>query len=198
MNTVTIKEAFMTTVSVKKFFPAAAPCAALIAALVFSSCMSTLTMLSNPEKYITNLRYWDENLPKEESVELAFPHIGYGNRSVGLTVTSYNGIPVNWSGDIIVFLPPGETVLTVDFYIDSSITNPSALVGTGSAYTRVYLKSRGSSIFTRNFKAGDRFSLFPELRNGKPGVVLLDMGVKKKPEEYEFVPFPEPGKIILE
>jgi hypothetical protein len=56
----------------------------------------------------------------------------------------------------------------------------------------------GNSIFIWDFKAGDRFALQVGSRDGKPGVVLWDMQVKKKYADMDFFPFPEPEKPVLE
>jgi hypothetical protein len=143
---------------------------ALLAALILGSCYSypikagTLTQ---------NKHYWDESAAEDQSVELFF--------ATGLDATSYNGIPVEWGKKANVFLPPGQTVFTLDLSFSTGYTTYS-----------------GNSIFAWNFKAGDRFILQGWARDGKPGVLLWNMDVKKKWEEYDFFPFPEQGKTILE
>jgi hypothetical protein len=141
-------------------------------ALVFMSCMSYPIKTEN---YTKNIHYWDESIPREESVELAF-------FAAGITPTSYNGIPVDWGKKPLVFLPPGDTVITVD--LDKFDT-------AGVLYS-------GNTVLVWNFKAGDRFSVQGLHRDGKPGFLLYDLDVKKKWEEYDFFPFPEQGKTVLE
>jgi hypothetical protein len=147
--------------------------AVLGAALVFAACMSYPIKAEN---YTSNIVYWDENLPREESVELAL-------FSAGLTVTSYNGIPVDWGKKPLVFLPPGPTVFTLNL----------TKFDTGSVIVN------GSTIFAWDFKAGDRFNLHGWNR-GKPGLLLWNMDVEKNFGEYDFYPFPksEPGQTVLE
>ncbi|MDR3173559.1 MAG: hypothetical protein LBU19_04850 [Treponema sp.] len=164
----------------------------MLVVLLFASCFSYPIV---GEKHTSNIHYWDENLPREESVELGFGFLGVGGDD--LTVTSYNGIPVDWGRKPLVFLPPGETVFTVDY---------SIAVGGNTLHN-------GSSIFAWNFKAGDRFILLGavkvgdkiiQVRAGGPtkedrlGIILWDMDVKKDWDEYDFVPFPAPEKTILE
>ncbi|MDR0638736.1 MAG: hypothetical protein LBG27_07545 [Spirochaetaceae bacterium] len=142
---------------------------------VFASCFSYPI---DPQRFTNNIHYWDESVPKEESIEL---YIGQG-----LTVTSYNGIPVDWGKTPVVYLPPGEVVFTLelDFYAINNTT-----------YS-------GNSIFVWNFKAGDRFWLVAMLQgmkqDGKPGIGLMNLDVKQKYEEYDFFPFPESGRRVLE
>jgi hypothetical protein len=146
------------------------------AALVFAACAST-TYPINTEKYTGNVVYWDENLPREESVELLL-------FSTGLTVTSYNGVPVNWGEKPRVFLPSGPAVFTLDL-------NRLDVVS-------VYMT--GSTIFVWDFKAGDRFSVTGWTRDKKPGLMLLSLNEKKELNEQDFYPFPElePEKTVLE
>jgi hypothetical protein len=149
--------------------------AALCAALVSVSCVSYPI---NAERYTQNIRYWDESAPKEESVELFIRR--------GMTVTSYNGIPVDWGQNVLVYLPPGEVFFTVD--LDFYAVN-------NTHYT-------GDSVFAWNFKAGDRFLLLAMLQgmkqDGKPGVGVGNMDIKQGYEEYGFFPFPESGRRVLE
>jgi hypothetical protein len=125
---------------------------AVFAALVFASCVSYPLKAEN---YTKNIHYWDESIPKEESVELFFLD--------GLIPTSYNGVPVDWGKKPLVFLPSGPTVITVDL---------NKLDTGGVLYS-------GDSIFVWNFKAGDRFALRGWRRDGKPGLLLHDMQLKK-------------------
>ncbi|MDR2313823.1 MAG: hypothetical protein LBE02_04745 [Spirochaetaceae bacterium] len=152
---------------VKKLFVASA----VLTAFIFASCSSYPIKAENLTK---NIHYWDENLPREESVELLFCE--------GLVITSYNGIPVDWGKRALVFLPPGETVFTVDL---------NKLDARGILYN-------GNSSFVWNFKAGDRFLLYGWIRYGKPGLLLWDLQVRKKPIDMDFFPFPEPKKTVLE
>jgi hypothetical protein len=141
--------------------------AVLLMVMVFASCVS--------------IHYWDKNLPPEESVLL--------NIDWEIMVTSYNGVPVDWGRNISVYLPPGEIVLTMKFYI----------LGSGTIYS-------GESTFTRDFKAGDKFSLLGWAQDGKPGILLFDKPIilsgEKVTGKSEFFPFPfseqETGKIVLE
>jgi hypothetical protein len=141
--------------------------------LVFASCASSISYPVSAEKFAKNIHYWDENLPREESVELLI-----GDEFV---VTSYNGIPVNWGGLTLVFLPPGETIFSLDIRIHTGY--------------KIY---SGNSIFLWNFKAGDRFKISGVEKDGKAGVLLWNLDVKKEFEEYDFFPFPESGKTVLE
>jgi hypothetical protein len=146
---------------------------AVYAALLFASCYSYPIRADNRTK---NIVYWDENLPREESVELAF-------LADHLTVTSYNGISVDWGKKPLVFLPPGPTFFTVDIHAEFDF---------GMSTTRY----TGNSVFIWDFKAGDRYLIqvgVRELEPGveKPGVVLWDMEVKRTYTDMEFFPFPE-------
>jgi hypothetical protein len=162
----------MVQVPIKKFFVVIA---VLGAALVFASCYSYPIKAEN---YTKNIVYWDESLPREESVELAF-------MADHLTVTSYNGIAVDWGKKPLVFLPPGPTVFTVKIDADVGYTHYS-----------------GESIFAWDFKAGDRYSLQVGERaidsKAVAGVVLWNMEVKMKYADMEFFPFPVPEKTVLE
>jgi hypothetical protein len=138
--------------------------AVLLAALVFASCAST--------------HYWDKNLPPEESVLLTIP-------DWEITVTSYNGMPVDWGRNISVYLPPGEIVLTMKFYMRGSDT--------------IY---NGESTFTRDFKAGDKFTLLGWIQDDKPGVLLFDkpivlVGGKDISGKSEFFPFPKTKSVRI-
>jgi hypothetical protein len=158
----------------KKKLTILAAIAVLGAAPVFVACTSYPIKAEN---YTSNIVYWDENLPREESVELLLAQEGF-------TVTSYNGVPVDWGKKPLVFLPPGPTVFTL------SLTKFDT--------TTVILN--GSTIFVWDFKAGDRFNLHGWSRYGKPGIILWNMEVKKNFGEYDFYPFPEsePGQTVLE
>ncbi|MDR0587122.1 MAG: hypothetical protein LBG26_07775 [Treponema sp.] len=144
---------------------------AVLAALVFGSCYSYPI---NAENYTKNIHYWDESLPREESVELFF--------GAGLSATSYNGVSVDWGEKALVFLPPGETVFTLDL---NKLSTSSGIYN-------------GSSSFVWNFRAGDRFALYGWKRDGKLGLLLWSMDVKKDWDEYDFFPFPESGRTVLE
>ncbi|MDR1308087.1 MAG: hypothetical protein LBK74_11005 [Treponema sp.] len=146
--------------------------AGVVLALLFTSCFSYPVKAEN---FTQNIVYWDENLPREESVELAF-------FAPGLTVTSYNGIPVEWGKKPLVFLPPGPAAFTVDL----------------ARFDTTGVLLNGSSAFVWNFKAGDRYSIQGGTRNGKPGILLWNLEVKTKTEDMDFFPFPEPGKTVLE
>jgi hypothetical protein len=128
----------------------------------------------NAEKHTQNIVYWDESLPREDSVELLFTD--------GIIVTSYNGIPVDWGKKPLVFLPPGETVIAMDFNAH----------GAGS----VIFNGNGS--FVRNFKAGDRYLIRGWYQNDKGGILFWDMEVNKRIKEMDFYPFPKSGKTVLE
>jgi hypothetical protein len=162
-------EVFMVQAPVKRLFVGII---AVSVALVFVSCYSYPLKAEN---YAKNIVYWDEDLPREESVELLLAQDG-------LTVTSYNGIAVDWGKKPLVFLPPGPTVFTVE------LTN----LDTG------YTLLSGNSIFAWDFKAGDRFNLRGWARDGKYGILLWDMQVKKDFADMDFFPFPEPEKTVLE
>jgi hypothetical protein len=143
---------------------------AVLAAQVFGSCYSYPI---KSDSLTDNQQYWDESLSKEESVELFIVE--------GITVTSYNEISVDWGRKALVFLPPGETVFIMDLKFRYGNTIYS-----------------GSSIFAWNFKAGSRFALQGWVKDGKPGIILADLDVKRKPEECDFFPFPEKGKTVLQ
>jgi hypothetical protein len=145
--------------------------AALCAAMVIASCYSYPV---NAERFTKNIRYWDEGAPKEESVELFIQQ--------GLTVTSYNEISVDWGQKALVYLPPGEVVFTLDL----------------DFYTPGNMHYTGDSVFAWNFKIGDRFVLMGDQRDGKPGVLLWDLDVKRSREESAFFPFPEGERRVLE
>jgi len=51
---------------------------------------------------------FDETLAREDSVVLNFPYCE-------MTITSYNGITVDWRRRGILVLPPGDIELTFDF-----------------------------------------------------------------------------------
>jgi hypothetical protein len=112
-----------------------------------------------------NAVIWDDTLTIEQGVELK---LGYGQ----FTVTSYNGIDVDWKKGAVVFLPPGETVFTV-------------VVNFSTASTRY----TGESIFVWNFEAGGKFTLWPWAVDGKPGIYVTDMSVKHSYKEYYESPF---------
>ncbi|MDR1388559.1 MAG: hypothetical protein LBJ31_01090 [Treponema sp.] len=143
--------------------------AVILAAMVLGSCYSYPI---NVDRLTSNKQYWDNDLPREQSVEL---YILYG-----LKPTSYNGVEVNWGAKPDVFLPPGRAVLTLDLN-----------------FTYYYTNYKGNNVFVWDFKAGDRYMLYGWERDGKPGVMLFDMDVKKNEEDQYFFPFPE-SKIILE
>ncbi|MDR1388557.1 MAG: hypothetical protein LBJ31_01080 [Treponema sp.] len=152
---------------VKRSFVAAVILVALV--LVLGSCVSYPL---NSRSFSHNRLYWDKNMPVDQSVELCLMQ--------GLTATSYNGIPVNWGFKPNIFLPTGQTALALDLNYWLGQTNV-----------------KGDAVFVWNFKAGDRFILHGWRRDGKLGILLWNMDVKKELAEYDFFPFPE-SKMILE
>ena len=112
--------------------------------------MSCLSYPENPERVARNIIIWDESLPKEQSIGLFI--------NEGLTVTSYNGISVNWVQFTLVYLPPGAVNLRID-----------ANYQTGS---------RGISgrnwPFQWTFNAGERRYLTGWIVDGEPVIYVID------------------------
>ena len=143
----------------------------LIPALVLVSC----TSFPDPEKYANKAIYWDENMPKEECAGLVI--------AKGLTVTSYNGVPVDWGNKAIVYLPPGTINLVMDASYDTGSTHFS-----GKNWP-----------FQWTFNAGDRRFLYGWIRDSAPVILVIDHNDKTPwyDQPAYRVPLRE-GPLILE
>jgi hypothetical protein len=126
---------------------------AIAVALLFASCE---TLPQNPESYAGIILFWDESLPKEESVGLLL--------SSGMKVTSYNGIPVEWgkngytSSLTMVYLPPGTVNFTLDLYYTVGNT----------------IVSMNDAPFEWTFSAGDRYYLYAWWRDDGPAILVIN------------------------
>ena len=112
-----------------------------VAVLLFESCES-MYYAENPEKHAKTTVFWDENLPKEHCLGL-FIH-------EGLTVTSYNGVPVNWGKNTMAYLPPGTVNLLMDAHYMTGVydSNGNMIIYNGKNWP-----------FQWTFNAGDVYLL---------------------------------------
>jgi hypothetical protein len=123
--------------------------------------------------------FWDETLSKEECV---------GLRAVGgITVTSYNGVPVNWDNWTPFYLPPGKIILTID--LDYKVP-----YGYNS-----YLSIKGTNLpFECTYNAGEVRYLRPSVKDKMPIIEIASPYDEFPSEQKVIYQFPEREKIILE
>ena len=139
---------------------------------LFISCQ---TLPPNPEKYATKTVFWDESMSKEQCVGLAI--------QPGLTITSYNGIPVKWEKGTMVYLPPGKINLILD--VNYSTGNKGYQ---GKNWP-----------FQWDFNAGEQRYLMGWEKDGEPVILVIEGGTKVKffDQPYYKLP-PNMGPTILE
>ena len=140
--------------------------------LIFMSCLS---YPENPERYAHNIIIWDESLSKEQSIGIFI--------TTGLTVTSYNGISVNWGKNTLIYLPPG----TVNLLIDANYQTTSTGI------------SGRNWPFQWTFNAGERRYLTGWVVDGEPVIHVIDGSDKSTrwmDQAYYRVPL-QRGPIIL-
>ena len=136
--------------------------------IVFLSCSSTpsdlsksstATASSNVSKYERQAKriiLWDESMPKEQCTCLIIMR--------GLTVTSYNGIPVNWEWGSMLYIPPG----TINLIFDANYF----------FYNVNYVGKNWP--FQWNFKAGEIHSLGGWAKGLDPVIVVWNLNEKIK------------------
>ena len=75
--------------------------------MICTAVLILVSCVSHPKNLETNAKdiiFWDESITKEQCAGVYITD--------GLTVTSYNGAPVNWGPDVLLYLPPGEVNFT--------------------------------------------------------------------------------------
>ncbi|MDR1419407.1 MAG: hypothetical protein LBI86_03450 [Treponema sp.] len=149
------------------------------AALFLASC-KTEPVIFNPD------------LPKDQQTSLYIME--------GLTVVSYNGIPVNWKNKTDIFLPAGDMELIFD--VNSKM---SFMVTPTNSITYTFT---GTNVpFNYRFEAGKRYNLFftanfDELNTGGISFHLPPYSIDKKREwlyedndSKKFFPFSKSGQL---
>lgn len=119
-------------------------CVPVLAMLVLSCTLSVNTI-------------YDESVPLEQSSWIN-PYVG--------TITGYNGITVKWerSGNTLIQIPSGDTLLEFDLYAASGNT--------------IY---RGSGILFRyNFQPGKQYFFWATTQDSKLGLRVYAYDIKEK------------------
>ena len=145
--------------------------------LIFASCVA---FDPNIEKQAKNVVIVEKNLPKEQSVGLFI--------SYGMTVTNYNGTPVNWGYKTAVYLPPGRILLVADITIET--------LSPDGRYRQRYNGENMPFLWT--FNAGERRYLQPHVNiENEPVIFVVNPEDKSPFNEHPAYQFPKGGSTIL-